>query len=400
MSLVTPTTQEISDNIIAQLEASLSQTIPLLPKAFSRVLAKALAGVFVLLYKYAGFIFLQMFVSRALYADTEINGKIVNPLVEWGRLIGVGDPTDAIPAEHTITIVVLNQTGSLPAGSQLVRPETGVIYQTLAAVTLDAATKTVDMIAISDQDGNDGSGTIGNLEVNDIVEFANPQANVAREATVLVRTVDGADAESEEAYRSRVVGRFQTPPQGGAYADYWIWSVEVEGIVKAYPYTGDPGEVDVYCEATEASSGSPDGIPTQAQLDAVADSIELDDSDTGLATRRPANAAVNVLAITRTTFDLEIAGLVADDPDAVKSLISDGVDEYLRAAEPFIVGLSKFPRLDRITSGSVSGLVHEIAAAEGATVNTITLLQSSTVITAWTLGEGEKAKLGTITYTG
>ena len=54
MSLVTPSTQEISDDIIAGLEGALAQSIPLLPKAFSRVLAKVLAAVFVLLYKYAG----------------------------------------------------------------------------------------------------------------------------------------------------------------------------------------------------------------------------------------------------------------------------------------------------------------------------------------------------------
>ena len=53
MSLSTPTTQEVGDNIIAQLEASLNQSIPLLPKAFVRVLAKALAGVFILLYKFS-----------------------------------------------------------------------------------------------------------------------------------------------------------------------------------------------------------------------------------------------------------------------------------------------------------------------------------------------------------
>nr|MCH9737100.1 hypothetical protein [Actinomycetes bacterium] len=61
MSLTTPTTKEISDNIIAQLEASFSQTIPLLQKAFFRVLSTVLAGVFILLYKYGGFMFLQMF---------------------------------------------------------------------------------------------------------------------------------------------------------------------------------------------------------------------------------------------------------------------------------------------------------------------------------------------------
>ena len=111
MSLVTPTTKDISDNIIAQLEASLNQTIPLLPKSFTRVLAKAMAAVFVLLYKYGGFIFLQIFVQTASNVDTEINGKTVNPLIEWGRLIGVGDPTPATSAQLLVDINVETQTG-------------------------------------------------------------------------------------------------------------------------------------------------------------------------------------------------------------------------------------------------------------------------------------------------
>jgi uncharacterized phage protein gp47/JayE len=80
MSLQTPTTKELSDNLIAQIELSINQSIPLLPKSFIRVLAKATAGVFILLYKYGGFIFLQMFVSTASNEDTVINGIPVNPL--------------------------------------------------------------------------------------------------------------------------------------------------------------------------------------------------------------------------------------------------------------------------------------------------------------------------------
>ena len=90
MSLQTPTTAEISANIIAQLETTLNQTIPLLPKSFLRVLSKTLGAVFILLYKYGGFIFLQQFVATASIKETIINGVTVKPLVEWGRLIGIG----------------------------------------------------------------------------------------------------------------------------------------------------------------------------------------------------------------------------------------------------------------------------------------------------------------------
>jgi uncharacterized phage protein gp47/JayE len=189
--------------------------------------------------------------------------------------------------------------------------------------------------------------------------------------------------------------RFQGKPQGGAYADYQQWSEEVEGIRTVYPYTGDPGEVDVYVEATEASSGSADGIPTTAQLAAVLASIEMDDS--GLASRRPANAAVNVLPITRTSFDVQVLGLeAADEPGAVAA-ITQSADEYLRTSEPFIVGLSVLPRTDRITQAAVAGVVSEAASSVGASITSVTLLLSGAPIVAYTLRDGEKAKLGTLT---
>ncbi len=280
MSLTTPTTKAINDNIIAQLEASLNQTIPLLPKSFMRVLAKALAGVFILLYKYGGFTFLQIFVQTASDKETTVNGVVLKPLTEWGRLIGVGDPVAATNAELLIDITVTNQVGSLNSGSQLVSTDNGVTYITIGAVLLNAPIVQATIRAVSDQSDGGGKGVIGNLDPgNTSVSFANPLPNVARNVLVDSQVTTGANAESTEAYRQRIIDRFQKRPQGGALADYEIWGEEVAGIINIFPYTSDcPGQVDVFAEATVESSGNPDGIPTPAQLQAVLDSIELDEN--------------------------------------------------------------------------------------------------------------------------
>jgi hypothetical protein len=397
MALITPTTAQISANIIAQLEAALSQTIPLLPKSFSRVLAKALSGVTVTLYKYAGFSLLQQFVSSASIEETEVNGVLLRPLVEWGRLIGVGAPLPATQAELEVTVTVLAQTGSLPGGSQLLHAPTGVVYQTVAAVPLDAATITVVVRATADQAGGDGSGTVGNLEVGQELQFASPLPNIASKATVTATSVVGAEAELETVYRARILRRFQRRPQGGAYADYQQWGTEVPGIRNVFPYTGAPGQVDVYVEST----AGPDGIPDSTQLDDVLEAINFDPdeapSPTGLASRRPANAAVNVLPISRTAFDVDMVAFEAPDPAAVLEAIEQGVDEFLRARQPYIVGLSALPRLDRITQGAVAGVVNEVAEANGASVAGVTLRRGGIAITRYTLAHGELAKLGTLT---
>src|SRR5690606_31409994 len=145
----------------------------------------------------------------------------------------------------------------------------------------------------------------------------------------------GADAEAVPAYRKRITDKRQKRPQGGAHADYYHWALTVPGIVDALPYASNPGQVAVYCEATEASSGRADGIPTNSPLEAVLAAIELDDTD--LATRRPVTAGVTTYAITRKSFDLVVAGLSVDDPATVQASIITGVDEYLRSLSPYIV---------------------------------------------------------------
>ena len=400
MSLTTPTTKELSDNIIAQLEASLNQTIPLLPKSFMRVLAKALAGVFILLYKYGGFILLQMFVATASGKDTTIFGITVNPLTFWGRLIGVGDPVAATNAELLTNITVENQVGSLPFGSQLLNANNGVTYITIGSILLNAAVVQVTIRAVSDQAGGGGAGAIGNLDPGAIVSFANPLANVARDATVVSQTVTGADAEDIEVYRQRVIDRFQKRPQGGAYADYELWGEEAAGIINVYPYTGDPGQVNVYSEATVASSGDPDGIPTAAQLLAVLDLINLDDN--GLASRRNGNAFVNSLPITRTGFDVTVVGVAGvSDLAQVQADITTAVEEHFLSVEPFIAGLSIPPRRDQITRTRLSAIVEDIVTAANGTFTAATFIQTtlSGSLATYVLGEGEKAKASNVSFT-
>lgn len=397
--LVTPTTQQVANNVIGQLQTAISQTIPLLPKSFSRVLAKVIAAVYIVLYKYAGFSLLQQFVSSASFEETEVNGNIIRPLVEWGRLVGVGDPLAATQAQLTLSVTVLNQVGSLPGGTQLLYAPTGVVYLTTAAVPLSAPTVVVTARASSDPNNGDGSGTVGNLEPGQVLQFASSPPNVATNATVTGSAVVGAEGETEDAYRARVLRRCQRRPQGGAYADYQAWGTEVAGIRNVFPYTGAPGQVDVYVEA----EAGPDGIPSAPQLAAVLASIEFDPNEapspTGLANRRPANGAVNVLPVFRTAFDVDITGFTAGDPVTVLASISLGLDEFLRAREPYIVGLSSLPRLDRITQGAVAGVVQEIAEANGASVAAVTLLRGGFEIIQYTLDRGELAKLGVITPT-
>lgn len=398
-----PTTSDIKNQIIAQLETDLNQTIPLLPKAFNRVLAYVLAAVFVLLWKYADSIFLNLFADTAAIKETTIRGKTFIPLEVIGVSYGLGTRTAATRAELEIELTVLNPIGSIPTGTAVLNPNSGVTYTTVGVTSLTAPTVYATVRASGDQTGDGtGAGSIGNADVGTVLSFVQPQANVASDVVVSSVLVTGADAEDWEVYRQRVKDRVAKTPQGGAYVDYEIWGEATAGIINVYPYTGGtyvgsgPGQIDLYSEATPESSGSADGIPTAAQLTAVKDAVLLDVS--GRSTQSPVNAFINSYPITRSAYDVEVSGLTGDNLAAVKTDIETAIDEYFVDREPYIPGLSVGPRKDQITRTALSGIVQDIVEAAGAVFVAVYLYKAALAIDIDILAEGEKAKTGTVTY--
>ncbi len=393
MSLTTPTTAQISQVLVSQLEEKINSGLPFMPRAFCRVLAILIAGVFVTLWKYAGWGWLQIFPATADFESSALNGNQVSPLIEWGRLIGVGDPLGAGQAEYLVTVPVLDQSGSL-AVNELLLGRNGVTYQVLESVPLNASTVTAHVRAVADGSGGDGSGEQGNLAIGSTLSFMQSLGKVSRDVLIASVVLLGFEAEGEATYRPRVIRRFKRRAQGGALVDYQIWSEDVPGLVNVYPYTGAvPGEVDVYVEATPESSGGPDGIPTDGQIDLVEAAIQFDQD--GLATRRPANSGINVYKITRKGFNVQIYGLTIAD---AQTPIADGIDSYLRSLYPFEPGLSLLPRADRVTQFDVGGVASSIAAANGATFAAIAILDGVSPILSYTLGRGQTAKLGSVSW--
>lgn len=397
---VTPTTSELTDNIRSQIEAAISQATPLLPKSFVRVLSAAIAAVVTVLYKYIEWMFNQFYPSTADFEESTILGRSVSPLKQLGNLIGKGDPKTGTAAELTFTVTVTNQTGTLPIQSQITNPATGYIYVTTSNVPLNAATVSVDAVAISGPNQTTGAGADGNAANGTVMRFVNSLSNVQRDVVVSGTVTQGADAETVDQYRDDVEQLFANRPQGGAPADYVQWGKTVDGIVDILPYKGLPGQVNVYVEATEASSGSSSGIPTQAQLDAVYNAIQFNQD--GLATRRPLGSFVNTLPITRTLFNVTIDGLSVSDISTTQSQISDTLTTFFNDRSPFIAGVTSNPRADIINSSTIIGAVEDVVTANNGTFTTISLFLASApldVVALYVLSEGEKSKLNTVSYT-
>lgn len=384
----TPTTKEIANRILSKLETAFGQS---LPKSFARVLSTVLGGVFVILYKYGGFIALQMFVSTASAKDTDFNGKTINPLREWGRLIGAGDPNPAVNAIVLTRVIVEKPGDILPAGTQLVNNSNGVTYITQEDVELVEGSQDIEVLAASDASGNSGSGKIGNLNAGEVLTFANPLGSVGRYSTVVGMIREGVNAEAIETYRARVVSRFQLRAQGGAMVDYKIWGESISGVSRIYPYTSDlPGQVDLYVDVLE-------GVASQAILNQVKNAVEFD-AGNGLAQNRPLNALVNYLPMEFVEFNVTISGLSVEGALSVRAEIRAALEHYFNIRAPYIVGLSTDSRADRITLAAASGVVDDVVNKAGGIFNDMQLFKGQAPISFYMLGIGEKATLVNVEY--
>jgi len=369
MSLNEPTTKEIFEQIINNIEATLGQTIPILPKAAFRVLSSAIAGVFTILYKFASWQFLQIFPSTA---DEE-------SLERWGELVGI-IRTPAVQAR--IEILCTGTDGSeVLTGTRIIDNISGVVYLVDSDVTIAGGVGTTTMIATV-------GGSIGNVSNGTLLSFVTPLPGIDNKCTVN-NTIDaGIDKESVDIYRGRVVDRFRKVPQGGAFADYEAWAVEVADIINAYPYSGDvEGTVEVFSE----SGTEVDGIPNPTQLQAVLDSINLPD-------RRPVTAEVFSLPIIRVAFDVTIFGLDPDNAEA-KDLISTRLTQFFLSKEPFIDGLSNINN-SVISQSEITGVISAALQTTESDIDSAVFEVEGTgdTLIRYNLGQGEKAKLANIVY--
>ena len=373
MPIPSPTISEITALIIGDIEAALSQTIPIIPKAVWRIVARAIAGAWLILYKYGTALHRERFVQTASLTYLKYLGELVRvfqqPASTWNG---------------TATITATGNSGSIDAGTQFVYSLSGVVYTVDTGVPITPGTLTLSLTSGT-------SGDIGTLSNGSVLDIVTPIAGVGMTATVASTVTSGDDAEDIETYRARVLDAYQKKPQGGASADYEAWGKEAPNVVSIYPYSAaTPGQVDIYAEV----DNQPDGIPTAGQLDEIEEYLEYVNR-TGKP-RKPMTAELNVYAITRRLFDIQIENLAPDTP-ATRAAIDDALAGYLQERTPYIRGLSII-RQDTVSQIEVQYIVFSVISALGATISKITLSDITGAIDLHVLGAGEKAKLGTVTY--
>jgi len=370
-----PSAATIRARIISDIEGSIGQTTPFLPKAWNKAIAGALTGLIILLYSAILWVYAQIFPEKADYSA----------LVLLGKLVGIS-PTSA--NKSVITARVFGTNGeSVITGTTYFKSETGIVYQVTTGGTISGGYFDSTITALT-------AGEAGNIANGETLSIITPDPVLTGSATVQATITEGDDAESEESFRARVIARYKKRLTGGSPADYELWGLEAPHFIWISPVAGDePGTVWVYGEVDNQT----DGIPTSGQLTTLLSYITTD-PETGIQSRRPIGDEVTCLPITRKIFDFEIS--IRDATTAVKNDIESALSDYLLSLFPYNDGTS-LERTDAVTDTGSNSSANDVAREGGATILQLVLRENSTggQINNYILYGGEKAKIGTVTFT-
>lgn len=388
--------------LIKSLQEKFNQKLRLLPKSFMNVLAKVLAGIFVIQYKLAGWFYLQLFPDTADFATVEILGQSVRPLVRLGNLFGVGEPLNGQAWEGTARVAANAMGKSLTLGTQLKSDKTGLVYNVAANTAVDS--EEVEFPVYCTQ-----QGTAGALDVGDVLKFVSPLGFVSREATVSGTTANGTEDESESHYRSRVMSGYGPQPQGGSLTDYRTWAFDVAGVLNTYPYNDKNSPAGVLLYVAGNPETYPDRVPDKGLCIAVGKACTYD-PDTGKASRKPLTAVLdpagdetyaNVLPVIVKTFDVFVSGLDGAGTGDFGDSLAAELKIYFESREPYIRGLTDDTgRTDDVLRNAVIAVASGVATAMQAKFGTAKMQLDGAETEAYTLGQGELAALGNLYIDG
>lgn len=258
---------------------------------------------------------------------------------------------------------------TIPAGLSLVRADGYEYVITTGTILSGGGTGQVYITAKQ-------PGVQYNAEAGTTISLTAAFTNVNAEGVVAAAGIGlGADEESDESYRERLLWRLRMPPHGGAAHDYVAWGREIAGVTRVFvdPLADGPGTVTVYFLMDDLYTN---GIPQAADVDAVQAHID---------SVRPVTAVATVAAPTPVEVDIDISGLSPDTSDVRDAIQLELEDLFRREAQ---VSLASTP-----FTFYRSKIWEAISTATGEDHHSL-----DAPATDVTYGEGELPVLGEVTY--
>lgn len=401
MTYENQTVDYVYNLLIQSFQENFNNTLRILPKSFIAVISRVFAGIFIILYKLAGWLFLQQFPDTASFKTVNILGHTLRPLVELGKQFGVGEPKSGTAWNGTIRVNAIVTGKTLLAGTQLKSETTGLVYN--VSVNTGIESDTVEVPVYCTQ-----AGIAGNLSAGETIKFVSPLGYIEQTATVTGTTAAGTDDEMEEHYRSRVKTGYGPQPQGGAITDYRAWAFDAPGVLQTYPYNDKYSPAGVLIYVAGDPRIYPDRIADRGLCVAVGEVCSFD-PDTGLA-RKPLTAVLdpgrdgsytNVRPVSVRGFSVSVTGVTGAVLADFGSSLKSELEIYFGNREPFIRGSDdENARSDSVTRNDIISVTNGVANSLLGRFSTASVSSNGEEIDAYTLGFGELCKLNELYING
>ena len=366
MAVNIPTLKELRDSIVNDLNGKLGIAVKVFGKNFLYTLVGVLAA------KLKVFYLTLADVQKNIAPDLADSELIGGTLERWGRLILGRDPFPAIGSVYSVTVT--GQIGATIKGGTTFKSNDdssnpGFLYILDADYILTATSEEIEVRSLE-------TGTQTQLIIGDELTATSPILNVESIVSVFSEVQEPLDAETEDDYRDKVKQQFQLDPQGGASADFRLWSYDAIGVRQSYPYakSGESANINLFVEATASNSTDGKGTPSQAILDEVLEVIELDpDINKPLFERgrRPLGAhTIYSLPITPSDVIVSITGLSIDTPE-IRQTVEDSLKNYLDGVRPFVSGADIYDERNDILNINKLSFVIVSALPDNAFFNSV-----------------------------
>lgn len=300
-------------------------------------------------------------------------------LAAWGALKQI-TRKPANVATGTVTFPATSSATAIPAGTPVTRSD-GVTGTVLAVIQQTASSMTVQVSITADPYGL--TGAFGNSVANTSFTLGTSVPGVTSTSSAASAFTGGADIETVDALRARIVGAYQQTAQGGSSNDYVQWALQVPGVTRAWcvPLFNGPGTVAVYFmmdSAEAAFQGVPqgsDGVASNESRDVSATGDQLTVAN-ALFPQRPVTALVHAKAPRLQSVAMSIKGVAVANRTAVQTALASMLQQQTLGG---VVQIKSF----------------WTAAASADPVDDFNILSPTTDIV---LGAGQLPTLGTITW--
>jgi uncharacterized phage protein gp47/JayE len=303
MPYARPTLPTLIDRAAADIESRLPGADARLRRSNLNVLARVHAGATHGLYGYIDWLARQIIIDSAEADILERHASV------WG--------VTRRPAAAASGVAQATGTDGtwIPAGTALSRRD-GVQYVTVGDVMILSGTAQLSVVAVD-------PGQADNASPETVLNLASPLEGVRSSVAVSAEGLTGgADAESDESLRARLLARIRMPPMGGAAHDYVAWALEVPGVTRAWCYPGEMGDGTVTVRFVRDDDAYP--IPDPDEVVAVQTYIDV---------RRPVTAHLYVVAPIPAPIDFEIS--VSPDTPSIRTAVEAELRDLLtREAVP------------------------------------------------------------------